>query len=69
VASSAIEGQLEVTKDAGVVAVYGWQGSTMRVYRGEELVEDFSTPVPKVPPRQSMRSFIESLFGGPRESP
>ena len=67
VATSTIEGQLEIAKGTDLIAVYGWQGSTIRVFRGEALVGAFSTPVPELPPRQTVRSFIETMFGGPGE--
>lgn len=33
------------------IALYGWPGSTLRVFDGELLVLDLSIPAPETPPR------------------
>ena len=43
-------GRMELVASDGSVAVYGWPGSTLRVYNGEVLVDDFSTVFPELPP-------------------
>ena len=58
-------GRMEVVEADGSVAVYGWPGSTLRVYNGEVLVDDFSVVFPELPPGMSPRSFVEFMFGGP----
>jgi hypothetical protein len=65
VAVSEEQGRLEVEREGSRVAVYGWPGCTMRVYRGEELVDDFSIKFPGLPPGVSTKSFIGFMFGGP----
>jgi hypothetical protein len=65
VAVSEEQGQLEVERKGSWVAVYGWPGCTMRVYCGEELVDDFSIKFPGLPPDMSTKSFIGFMFGGP----
>lgn len=65
VAASSIEGQLEIEQGSAAISVYGWQGSTMRVYRGEELIDEFSTEVPAFPPGMTAKSLIELLFRDP----
>ncbi len=57
-------GRMEVIEADGSVAVYGWPGSTLRVYNGEVLVDDFSIVFPELPPGMSPRSFVEVMFGG-----
>jgi hypothetical protein len=37
----------------------------MRVYCGEQLVEDFSIKFPELPPGMSVQSFVGFMFGGP----
>lgn len=64
VAVSPIEGQLEVVTDDATVTVYGWSGSTMKIFHGTELVEDVFIPLPDLG-RMSPRSFVEEIFGGP----
>ncbi|WP_435020084.1 hypothetical protein TA3x_001638 [Tundrisphaera sp. TA3] len=64
VAVSAQPGKLEIVEDGSRIVVYAWPGSTMRVYCGERLVDDFSIEVPGLPPDQSSRSFVEGMFGG-----
>jgi hypothetical protein len=65
VAVSEERGELEVVRDGANVAVHAWPGSTMRVYCGDLLVEDFSIKFPDLPPGMSTRSFIGFMFGGP----
>ena len=64
VGRSSEAGRMEVVKADGAVAVYGWPGSTLRVYNGDALVDDFSTVFPELPPGMSPRSFVEKMFGG-----
>ena len=58
-------GQMEIVEADGSVAVYGWPGSTLRVYNGEVLVDDFGVVFPELPPGMSSRKFVEFMFGGP----
>ena len=61
------DGQLDIDRDGLRVAVYAWPGSTLRVYCGDQLVDDFSTKFPDLPPGMSTKSFISFMFGGPGE--
>ena len=45
--------------------LYAWPGSTMRVYLGEQLVEDFSIKFPELPPGMSTKSFVGFMLRGP----
>jgi hypothetical protein len=65
VAVSEQRGELEVVRDGSRIAVYAWPGSTMRVYSGEQLVEDFSVKSPELPPGMPTQSFVGFMFGGP----
>jgi len=56
---------MEIAQTDGSAAVYGWTGSTLRVYKGDVLVDDFSSVFPELPPSMSPRSFVEFMFGGP----
>ena len=58
-------GRMEVVMADGSVAVYGWPGSTLRVYNGKTLVDDFNIVFPELPPGMSPRAFVEFMFGGP----
>jgi hypothetical protein len=62
---SAEAGQLEVVEADSTIAVYGWPGSTLRVYSRETLVDDIDIVLPELPPGMSPRSFVEFMFGGP----
>lgn len=42
----------------------GWPGSTLQVYNGDNLVDDFNIVFPELPPGMSPRSFVEMMFGG-----
>ena len=64
VAVSDRKGQLEIEREATRVVVYAWPGCTMRVYCGDQLVEDFSARLPDVPPGMSIKAFVRSMFGG-----
>jgi hypothetical protein len=55
---------MEVVEADGSMAVYGWPGSTLEVYNGDVLVNDFSIVFPELPPGMSPRSFVEVMFGG-----
>ena len=65
VASSALPGGLEVVEGEESVTVYGWAGSTLQMYQDDEMVEDFSTVVPGLPPGMSTRDFVGFMFGRP----
>jgi hypothetical protein len=65
VAISEQKGQLDVEWEGSRVAVFGWPGSTMRVYCGDELIDDFSMKFPELPTGMSTRSFIGLMFSGP----
>lgn len=58
-------GQMEVVESDGSLAVYGWPGSTLRVYNDKVLVDEFSIGFPELPPGMSFRTFVEVMFGGP----
>ncbi len=58
-------GRMEVVSADGSVAVYGWSGSTLCVYNGDVLVDDFSIVFPELPSGMSPRRFVEFMFGGP----
>jgi hypothetical protein len=64
VAQSEQQGQLEVEHKSSAIAIYGWPGCTMKVFCGEELVNDFSIMFPELPPGMSAKSFIGFMFGG-----
>lgn len=63
VAVSPSGGQLEVVDDGETIAVYGWSGSTMKIYRDDEL-DDVFIPLPDLG-QMTARSFVENIFGGP----
>lgn len=65
VAMSDRQGELEIVWDGSQIAVYAWPGSTMRVYCGEQLIDDFSIVCPELPPGTSTKSFTGFMFGEP----
>jgi len=60
-------GRLEIDREDGYVAVYGWPGCTIRVYLGNELVDDLNIKFPReaFPPGMTAKSFVGFMFGGP----
>ena len=67
VAASDRQGELEVVWDDLRVVVYAWSGATIRVYRNDQLVDDFGIVAPELPPGTSTQSLIRSMFGGSSE--
>ena len=65
IGQSSLAGRMEVVWADRSVAVYGWPGSTIRVFNGEVLVDDFTIVFPELPPSLSTRGFVEFMFGGP----
>jgi hypothetical protein len=57
-------GDLEIAMSDDAVAVWGWVGSTVSVSEDNRIVAQGRTPVPAVPSRRTVRSFVEGL-GGP----
>ena len=55
-ASGPVGDCLEVEHQPECVVVYGWPGSTLRVFDGEILVQDCSIPVPPTPLRAPLES-------------
>ncbi len=64
VGRSSQPGKIELVAGDSSVAVYGWPGSTLQVYNGDAMVDDFSVVFPELPPGMSPRSFVEVMFGG-----
>jgi hypothetical protein len=58
------DGMLEIVESEKSIAVYGWVGSTLAVYHGDTLVDEFNTVFPELPSGMTVRSFVEFLFGG-----
>ena len=63
-ASSPQTGELEIVEEDGVIAVYGWSECSMRVYKGQELVDDFFS-LPALGNGPTPREFVRLVFGGP----
>jgi hypothetical protein len=64
-ASSPLEGQLDIDRTEERTAVYGWPGSTLRVFANEEVAHSFNQAVPDVGRKLSVRESITMLFGPP----
>ena len=65
IARAPVAGELEVTRDGEALVIYAWPTSTVEVFDGDLLVERFATPVPSVPPGQSVKRFLDHVFGRP----
>ena len=66
VGQSEQEGKFEIADHGEIVGVYCWPGSSIQVFNGDELLDDWPVLFDTGPPSEmSMRSFIESAFGGP----
>lgn len=64
-ASSLLEGQLEIDRTEERTAVYGWPGSTLRVFANGEVVHYFDQAVPDVLTSLSVKETVSMLFGPP----
>lgn len=60
VAESRQAGDLEVVRELRSVVVYGWPGSTLKVYCNGHVVHEELVAMPGIPEGLSMRQFIES---------
>jgi hypothetical protein len=49
---------MEIVPTEGYLAVYGWPGSTLRVYNGVTLVNDLNMVFPELPLGMSLRAFV-----------
>jgi hypothetical protein len=56
-------GEFEIVEESDGVVVYGWPGSTVDVFDGDVLLHQFATPVPPVPPNQSVKGFLDVMLG------
>ena len=65
VAESEQQGQLEIEQSSSRIVVFGWPRCTIKVFCGDELIDDFSVKFPELPPGRSTKSFIDLMFGGP----
>jgi len=61
------EGELEIDRSERGVMVYAFPSATLKVYLGDELVDDFSIKFPELPPNTTTKGFIKSIFGTPDE--
>ncbi len=68
VARAPANGKLEIVRRTAAVIVYAWPGSTVDVFDGKQLVHQFATPVPTVPPGQSVKRFLDMMFGRGRHA-
>lgn len=64
-ASSLHEGQLEIDRTDERTAVYGWPGSTLRIFANGEVVHSFDHAVPDIVTGLSVKETISMLFGPP----
>jgi hypothetical protein len=64
-ASSLLEGQLEMERTVERTAVYGWPGSTLRVFVKGKLVHSFDQAVPEIVGTLSVKETVSMLFGPP----
>jgi hypothetical protein len=68
VAKAPADGKLEIVRKTATVIVYAWPGSTVDVFDAVQLVQQFATPVPTVPRGQSVRGFLDMMFGRGRHA-
>ena len=61
-ASSSGEGKFEIVTEHEHTMIYGWCGSTLQVFRGGELIDEFPVPVPSLPKGVSVRRFLGIVF-------
>ncbi|WP_144007093.1 hypothetical protein [Pelomonas sp. KK5] len=64
-AESTLPGKLELDETPERTAVYGWAGSTLRVFTDGQLVQSFDQAVPEILARLSTKEGISMLFGEP----
>ena len=59
---SPVAGGFEGTREGNFITLYGWEGSTVKVYKGEDLIEDCSTAFPSLSNGMSPREFVDWMF-------
>ena len=64
-ATSPLPGRLELDATTERTAVYGWAGSTLKVFAESELARSFDQAVPEALSRLSTKANITLLFGDP----
>ena len=64
-ASSKLEGQLELDRTEERTSVYGWPGSTLRVFVNGEVVHSFDQAVPDIVTTLSVKETVSMVFGPP----
>ena len=63
VSTADTEGDLEIDRTEQAVTVYAFPTATLKVFLDSELVNDFSTKVPELPPNMTTRGFVKFMFG------
>ena len=61
VAESPQAGDLEVVSETQSVVVYGWPGSTLKVYCEGRVIHEEAVTMPGIPEGMSMREFMGSV--------
>lgn len=61
VAESPQAGDLEVVSEKQSVVVYGWPGSTLKVYCDGKVIHEEPVPMPGIPEGMSMREFMGTV--------
>ena len=57
-------GSIEVETQETLMAVYGWSECTMKVFKGEEQIDDLFA-LPELGKGITPAQFIHTMFGGP----
>jgi hypothetical protein len=63
-ATSKTAGSIEVVREEGLIAIYGWSECSTKVFHVDELILDLFE-LPDLGNGPSPRKVVESLFGGP----
>jgi hypothetical protein len=61
------EGELEIDRSDQIIMVYAFPSSTLKVFLGDELIDDFSIKFPELPPNMTTKGFVKFMFGEPEE--
>lgn len=54
---------IEIESEANQETLWAPPGSTVRVYKSDELIYSSDVPVPDVPDGSSTREFLQTVFG------
>jgi hypothetical protein len=65
VTTAETEGELEIDRSEQIVTVYAFPSATLKVFLGDDLLDDFNVKFPELPPNMTTKGFVRFMFGAP----